>query len=233
MKKVIIILASLLMVLIAGISMAASTLDSSSDPSYDDRTFDQIMDDMENSTMILDLTIGRKAGRAEMLGQLGLSYSGEDIGDYNGVLKNRCYEPRYNELKLKYPGARPAMPGDLVNEYGDYIGPEASYDSATFFPNETVVMYLVCGLEAGRAEVVGQVLEAEYYGNETEKIDEATVIGILAQCNIAIQDYNVLLKKHCDESTYRRYDELKIEEFRIVEKVNKAPPVVYQGIKNP
>jgi len=209
MKKVIIILASLLIVSIAGISMAAST----SDSSYDGRTFDQLSTDLENGVMILDLTIGRKAGRAEMLGEIEASYSREDISDYNKVLKNRCYESRYNELKIKYPDARPSPPGALVDEYGDYIGPGASYDSDTFYPNETVVTYLVCGLEAGRAEVVGQVLEANYYGNGTEKIDKATFTGTIAQCNTAIRDYNKLLKTHCDESTYR-YDELKIEEFR-------------------
>ena len=148
-----------------------------------------------------------------MLGEIEASYSREDISDYNKVLKNRCYESRYNELKIKYPDARPSPPGALVDEYGDYIGPGASYDSDTFYPNETVVTYLVCGLEAGRAEVVGQVLEANYYGNGTEKIDKATFTGTIAQCNTAIRDYNKLLKTHCDESTYR-YDELKIEEFR-------------------
>jgi hypothetical protein len=75
-------------------------------------------------------------------------------------------------------------------------------------------MYLVCGLEAGRAEVVGQALEANHYGNETEKIDYATFVGTITQCNVAIRNYNKLLKTHCDESSYR-YDELKIEEFRI------------------
>jgi hypothetical protein len=232
MKKVIIVLASLLVVLIAGISVAVSTSDSSSTPSYDIRTFNQIIAGVYNGGMILDLTIGRKAGRADKLGQLGLSYSSEDIGDYNGVLKNRCYESRYNELKIKYPDARPSPPGALVDEYGDYIGPGASYDSDTFYPNETVVTYLVCGLEAGRAEVVGQVLEANYYGNGTEKIDETTFTGTITQCNTAIRNYNKLLKTHCDESNYR-YDELKIKEFRIVEKVNTAPPIVYHGIKNP
>jgi len=232
MKKVIIILASLLLVSIAGIYLAVSTSDSSSNPSYDDRTFDQIMADLENGSMILDLTIGRKAGRAEMLGEIEASYSREDISDYNKVLKNRCYESRYNELKIKYPDARPSPPGALVDEYGDYIGPGASYDSDTFYPNETVVTYLVCGLEAGRAEVVGQVLEANYYGNGTEKIDETTFTGTITQCNIAIRNYNKLLKTHCDESNYR-YDELNIKEFRVVEKVNTTPPIVYHGIKNP
>jgi hypothetical protein len=232
MKKVIIILASLLVVLIAGISVAVSTSDSSSEPPYDDRTFDQIMASLENGSMILDLTIGRKAGRAEMLGEMDASYSREDISDYNKVLKNRCYESRYNELKIKYPDARPSPPGALVDEYGDYIGPGASYDSDIFYPNETVVKYLVCGLEAGRAEVVGQVLEANYYGNGTEKIDEATFTETITKCNAAIRNYNKLLKTHCDESNYR-YEELKIKEFRIVEKVNTAPPIVYHGIKNP
>jgi len=208
MKKVIIVLASLLIVLIAGISVAASTSGSSGS----DRSSLTILHDLYNSCMILDLTIGRKAGRAEMLGEIEASYSREDISDYNEALKEECNESRYNELKIKYPDASPGQ-SDLVDEYGDYIGPGASYDSDTFYPNETVVTYLVCGLEAGRAEVVGQVLEANYYGNGTEKIDKATFTGTIAQCNTAIRDYNKLLKTHCDESNYR-YDELKIEEFR-------------------
>jgi len=210
MKKVIMVLASLLMVSIAGINAAAPTSGSSGD----DRTFDQIMTNLENGAKILDLTIGRAAGRAEKLGQLDVSYSRESISNYNKVLKTMCNESRYNELKIKYPDARPATSDDLVNEYGDYIGPGASYDSNEFLHNETVVMYLICGLEAGRAEVVGQVFEANNYGNGTEKIDTATFAGTITQCNEAISDYNKLLKTHCDESNYR-YDELKIKEFII------------------
>ena len=106
MKKVIIVLASLLMVSIAGISIATSTSGTStSSSSYDNRTFDQQMADWDNVTMVLELTIGRSAGRAEMLGQLDARYSREDVGDYNKCLKLLCNESRYNELKIKYPDA--------------------------------------------------------------------------------------------------------------------------------
>jgi PHP family Zn ribbon phosphoesterase len=106
------------------------------------------------------------------------------------------------------------MPGDLVNEYGDYIGPGASYDSDESLYNDTDVMYLICGEKAGSVEIIGQSAEASYYGNETNKIDKATFTKEIDQCNSFIEDYNKLLKTHCDESNYR-YDELKIEEFRI------------------
>lgn len=192
---------------IAGISMAAST----SDSSYDGRTFDQLSTDLENGVMILDLTIGRKAGRAQMLGQMEAIYSREDISNYNEALKFRCNESRYNELKvIAFPGST----SDLIDEYGDYIGPGASYDSDPAFYNDTVVTYLACGLQAGRAEVAGQVLEANYYGNETQKIDKITFKETIAQCNAAIRNYNKLLKTHCDASSSYRYDELKMEEFR-------------------
>ncbi len=228
MKKVIIVLTSLLMMSIVGISVAASTPSSS----YGNRTTNQIMADLENNSLLLDLTIGREAGQAEVIGQLAeASYYGngtekmddaifyetiakcsEAISDHNKVLKGICNESRYNELKIKYPDARPAMPGDLVNEYGDYIGPGASYDGDQRFYNDTMVMYVVVGRQAGKAEAIGQIVEASYYGNGTGKIDYSTFAGTIAQCNMAIGDYNKLLRAHCDEPTY---NDRKLKEFQV------------------
>lgn len=207
MKKVIIVLASLLLVSIAGIGLAAST----SDSSVSDPTIDQPLTDLHNNIMILDLTIGRKAGRAEELGRQEASYSRVDIINYNKALKFRCNESRYNKLKVI---ASPVSTSDLIDEYGDRIGPGASYDSDPRYYNETVLWYLVSGWAAGRSEIAGQVLENDFHGNETEKIDEATFTQTILLCNAYIKEYNKLLKTHCDKSTYCRYDELKIEEFR-------------------
>lgn len=192
----------------AGISLAASTSDSSGS----DRTIDQPLTDLHNNIMILDLTIGRKAGIAEGLGLINASYSREDISHYNTFLKEGCNESRYNELKIKYPDASPGQ-SDLVNEYGDYIGPGASYDSDPAFYNETVLMYLVSGWAAGRSEIAGQVLETNFHGNETEKIDGPSFAQAIILCNAYIEEYNKLLKTHCDASSSCRYDELKIKEF--------------------
>jgi hypothetical protein len=206
MKKVIIILVSLLLVLIAGISMAASTSDSSGS----DRTIDQPLTDLHNNIMILDLTVGRKAGIAEGLGLLNESYSREDIINYNQALKFRCNESRYNELKvIAFPGST----SDLIDEYGDRIGPGASYDSDPLYYNETVLWYLVSGWAAGRSEIAGQVLETNFHGNETEKIDGPSFAQAIILCNAYIEEYNKLLKTHCDASSSCRYDELKIKEF--------------------
>lgn len=207
MKKVIIILASLLWVSIAGISMVASTSDSSGS----DRTIDQPLTDLHNNIVIQELTTGRKAGIAEGLGLLNASYSREDITNYNKALKFRCNESRYNKLKvIAFPGST----SDLIDEYGDYIGPGASYDSDPLYYNETRLMYLVSGWAAGRAEIAGQVLETDFHGNETEKIDGPSFAQAIILCNAYIEEYNKLLKTHCDASSSCRYDELKIEEFR-------------------
>jgi hypothetical protein len=213
MKIDIIVLASLLMASIAGISVAVSTSGSSgSDP-----TFDQVMADLENGSLIADLVIGRQAGRAEVTGKASgetTTQQREAISDYNKHLKKICNESSYNELKIKYPGANPTREGDLVDEYGDYVGPGVSYDGDPLFHNDTKAMYAGVGRIAGYAEITGQLVEASYYGNSTDKMDYGTFAGTITQCNIAIRDYNKLLKTHCDESHYE-YDELKIEEFRI------------------
>lgn len=215
--RLIAIIAFLTLTLYAGnagaveFKLASSPASSSS---YDGRTFDQLMTSMENGAVMLDSAIGRLAGRAEMLGQLtNADYSLTDISTYNGALKNICNESRYNELKLKYPGARPTMPGDLVDEYGDYIGPGASYGSGEPRYDDDL-MFLVCGEEAGSAEIIGQITEASYYGNETNKIDKATFTKDIDLCNFFIKDYNKLIKAHCFEHDCS-YDEHKIEEFKI------------------
>jgi len=110
------------------------------------------------------------------------------------------------KMKVNCPSGHGEMKLTHKEKQGAFRGESISYHLECY-------ICPVCGLEAGRAEVVGQVLEANYYGNGTEKIDKATFTGTIAQCNTAIRDYNKLLKTHCDESTYR-YDELKIEEFR-------------------
>lgn len=213
--KIIMLLASLLLV----ISLAgASTVDFTSGSSYDSRSTYQIVDDLKDSIMIMNLVVGRQAGQAEMYSKLyeidesKLVECRQAIGKYNNRLKAKCNESRYNELKIKYPDSTPSLPGALVDEYGDYIGTGASYDSDPAFYNDTEVMYIITGREAGKAEVLGQTAKVIYEGNTTEKIDSISFGNTISQCNGAIREYNKLLKAHCDESQYH-YDEFKINEF--------------------
>jgi hypothetical protein len=167
-----------------------------------------------NSASIRYLDIGRQAGRAEVISKTTeddeiITQCRNAIGDYNEALKVICNESRYNELKMiRFPEST----SDLVDKYGDYIGPGVSYDRNRHFSNDTDVMYLTVGRHAGYAEAFGQTIEANFYGNGTEKINDSAVLGFILQCNAAISAYNDLLKRHCDEISFY-YDELKIEEF--------------------
>jgi hypothetical protein len=152
---------------------------------------------------MLYLAIGRAAGRAEMFGLLGTSYSRNSIGDYNEALKPLCNESRYNGLKIRYPDARPKTPDDLVDEYGDYCGPGAAYESEAIFHNETIVRYLVIGRTVGMAEAFDAALKEDRYKNETEKLDKVMLAETIINSNAAIQEYNTLLKAHCDESRFQ------------------------------